>query len=69
MVVVSFTAEYVGECTSCSEDIKPGQQINSTGRGYVHAVCPEPVPDPVTPVCRVCFLELPTTGVCGVCDE
>lgn len=66
---MSFQAQYVSECTSCDEDIKPGQQINSTGRGYVHAVCLDPTPDEGRPLCPACFLELPTSGVCGVCDE
>lgn len=65
---MTFTAQYAGECISCDEDIKPGQQINSIGRGYVHAVCPESTPEPATAVCPSCFLELPASGVCGVCD-
>lgn len=66
---MSFTAQYVGECLSCDEDIKPGQQINSIGRGYIHVVCPAPTPEVERPLCPSCFLELPTSGVCGVCDD
>lgn len=64
---MSFTAEYPGECVSCDEAIKPGQQINSIGHGYVHEVCPPAAPALAT--CPRCFLELPASGVCGVCDE
>ena len=65
---MTFAAQYAGECLSCDEDIKPGQPINSIGRGYVHAICPDAAPEQVKAVCPGCFLELPASGVCGVCE-
>jgi len=61
---MSFLAQYPGECTRCDEPIKVGQGIDGDSEGCAHVVCP--VVD--RPVCGGCFLELPASGVCGVCE-
>ena len=76
-----FAARFPGYCDIGHDTIEPGDLIRGhSGNGYVHAACYEGLPDsgaqsldqsvdrPLGAVCPRCFQELPTCGVCGVCD-
>jgi len=78
----TFAARYAGTCTDCGQNIEPGDEVAyATGNALVHAGpgCTlsgrgphgETAIDAVLvagPTCDRCFLELPATGVCGVCE-
>lgn len=65
---MTFTAAYAGTCVACGERFGAGAEIENTGDGYVHAVCPPSALDQQRPACPSCFLELPVSGVCGECS-
>ena len=62
-----FTAAYAGVCVECDGEIVPGQQVERTGGGYAHAVCPA-VPSvelrATEVVCGSCFVVKPCA-----CDD
>lgn len=58
----SFTAKYTGACSSCFDEIHPGQRVRFTPEGLVHHRHDAPVR--VERVCPTCHLVKP----CG-CDE
>lgn len=63
-----FIAKFPGECDDCDEDIEVGQACEFRGNRVVHAFCPFPTAKVPSKICSVCFTEIPTSGVCGVCD-
>lgn len=68
MLVVSFTAEYHGECSDCGLEIKGKEVVYDGDNNLVHVTCPK---DPATlqrDVCVSCWTELPVSGICGTCD-
>lgn len=68
---MSFRARYPGRCPAaeCGEPIEVGDTLVSTEDGYaVHAECSGELPVlPLREVCSNCFIELPVSGICGVC--
>lgn len=68
---MSFIAKYRGTCEDCGDDVKPGQEASflPDRQSIRHSpACPEPPSLTPAQLCPRCFLELPRTGVCGVCD-
>lgn len=65
---MTFVVQRVTACTECDEPIKIGQLASFSYSQYKHVICPEPSPSKTRPVCPVCFTEIPTSGVCGVCE-
>lgn len=69
---MSFRAKYPGRCTSCDSDIEVGDILEWNGdeTAAVHLACAQESATSLKPrgICPRCFIELPTTGVCGVCD-
>ena len=69
---MSFTAKYRGTCRDCDDPIHPGQEVEMDDeRNVFHVpVCPESLSawGAPRPVCPRCFCEIPTSGVCGVCE-
>lgn len=58
---MGFVARYLGQCGSCEEEIKPGQEITyDEGDQTVHVDCDAaaPVERPVT-LCPTCHLTKP----------
>jgi hypothetical protein len=79
----NFPAKFEDVCVTCKEDILKGQFIHYTMKGVEHEGCEDSndervetvgdldragLPQPLQrPVCGTCFLELPTSLVCGNC--
>lgn len=67
---MSFTAKFRGWCRACEDTIEIGEACMFDAQNdTVHVACPPPVREPAKAICGGCFLELPTSGICGVCDE
>lgn len=64
----TFTAKYEGACPSCGGDVAGCEVYFDMSDRAVHAVCPPRLPKRAKALCPSCWLELPVTGVCGVCD-
>lgn len=63
----SFAARYRGQCGSCDTPVDPGDEIQYGLDDVIeHVQCPDEAPP--RPVCGDCYLELPLSGVCGVCE-
>lgn len=68
---MSFAAKFRSECETCDEPIEVGQLVEFVGvvtPGVQHVFCPQPRRK-ICSICPVCFIEIPTSGVCGVCEE
>lgn len=67
---MSFTAKYRGDCRDCDDPILPGQEVEyDFDRVLMHVTCPESLHlGGPRPLCPVCFMELPVTGLCD-CRE
>lgn len=64
-----FIARYVSECVACLSPIKPGDEAHYGLDNQVeHADCPDPLEAPAQGVCEGCWLTLPVSGLCGVCE-
>lgn len=69
---MTFTAKYRSPCELCDDKIMPGQEAEYGTDGHVqHAICPEDRDYSGTPlqVCPRCFMAIPVSGECGVCDD
>jgi len=68
---MAFAAKFKSSCGECDGRIKPGDQVEyNLVNELVHTFCPEgPEVAPVSRkgLCPECHLELPASGVCGVC--
>jgi len=66
----AFKAQYPARCSrdDCPDpQIREGELVHYGANDRIeHGACPEPPPMP--DVCPRCFLALPASGVCGVCD-
>lgn len=60
----SFAAKYPGVCANCDGQIVVGQQVGFMDDELIHVKCPKP-----EATCPVCFMVLPASGLCGVCDD
>lgn len=66
---VILSARYASPCAGCDTGIKPGDPITHGLDGQVeHVDCPEALVVGKHGVCDGCFLEIPASGVCGVCE-
>lgn len=64
-----FSARYADRCVSCSSRIERGDAVTYGLDGELeHVDCPDPLEVPKQGMCGRCFLVLPLTGVCGVCE-
>lgn len=69
----TWIARYHGACQNCPSKVVPGDEVVWIGdpedRAVAHATCPDPEADIErhNPICGTCFMELPASGVCGVC--
>jgi hypothetical protein len=77
-------SRYSGRCAACDEYYPEGTPIESSAVGWAHVHCPSETFEPEPhqgmflcgprprrkrrPACTVCFLELPTSNVCGNCE-
>lgn len=64
---MAFKAQYAGECPRCLGWFEEGTVIRYVPDEDkpVHGVCPDPL-KAETPICPVCQLTMPKSGVC--CD-
>lgn len=67
---MSFRARYQGTCPECCDDIETGDLLDRDADDrVVHVTCVDGDPSAkVGEVCPECWIELPKTGVCGVCE-
>jgi hypothetical protein len=57
---MSFEAKYGGPCGSCTERIRPGDQVTYADDEMVHADCEgSSTPERKTETCSVCWLIKP----------
>lgn len=64
-----FSARYAGVCAACTGPIKPGDSVAyGLDEQLEHGGCPEVLVVGPKGVCGGCFLEIPLSGVCGVCE-
>lgn len=71
---MSFTAKYRSPCANddCEDGVLPGQEVEwAADHRVIHVVCPEDrdISGKPLPICPRCFLAIPVSGVCGVCDD
>ncbi len=53
-------AQFPGECDECGGPIRPGDPVIHSPRGWVHADCPDAMPEPrAIHVCPHCNLAQP----------
>ncbi len=65
----SFAARYAGQCVACASKISPGDVVTyGLDDQLEHVECPDPLEIPVQGICTGCWLTLPVSGVCGVCE-
>jgi hypothetical protein len=66
----TFTAQYHGECESCTLRIEPGDEVEYTvGHTLVHVDCTHPPADEAPlDICPRCFQARAKNSTCGGCD-
>jgi hypothetical protein len=70
----AFRARYDGQCSLCGGSITPGDMIRFDDdlATVVHDDCDDTAETWSKPAprmtCPTCHLQLPVTGMCGVCD-
>jgi hypothetical protein len=66
---VTFTAKYDGRCSSCSEVISAGEQLEWTDDQAVHRDClaDAEAKEAARPTCPKCWMTISVSGACG-CD-
>lgn len=65
----TFHARYGGRCASCDGKVNRGEEVQYGLDDQIeHTECPDPLTIPVQGVCAGCYLVLPVTGICGVCE-
>lgn len=70
---MTFRAKYPGRCAACGDDIEIEDHLDwsDDAGAAVHSECARaPRQSEIKPreVCPRCFIELPVSGKCGVCD-
>lgn len=70
-----FKAKFGSKCPACAEQIEVGDTVTWNDDRVVHEGCASAAlldeDDPLRAahgVCDKCFMALPATGICGVCD-
>lgn len=59
----AFKARFPGTCPHCDQPIVAGQIVAFIDDDLVHDPCP-----PRPAYCTTCNIELPASGICGVCE-
>ena len=63
-----FIAHKVTPCAACPDKITPGDPAAYGVDGQIeHQTCPDELVVGPKGVCDGCFLEMPLSGICGVC--
>lgn len=67
---MTFRARYDGRCSSCHNVIEVGDILEwSDENQAVHLDCAHHDAELTPrPTCPTCWIELPLTGTCGVCE-
>jgi hypothetical protein len=67
-----MTARFASKCDECGGKIEVDDEIVFVAGAIEHVVCDSSerlvASRPAGEICRSCFLELPTSGVCGNCE-
>jgi hypothetical protein len=64
----TFPARYTGKCAGCPAWITPGDIVQyGIDDQLEHAECPDDLTVGPKGVCGGCYIEMPLSGICGVC--
>lgn len=69
---MAFIARFKGRCSSCGEDIEPGENVFYDDHELVHVTCSwEQNPALKQTICKRCFLSVVALvdGLCPDCRE
>lgn len=63
-----FVARHASRCASCPGWVTPGDEAQyGIDDQLEHVACPDELEVGPKGVCSVCYLEMPLSGICGVC--